>query len=223
MKQNHRSGAPFGVRRTFVGVLLAATAILVVLSATAWACVPDPPPCRAGVSSDNGNWWTDPASDTLRICQDGEWVYYGPGTEDPPCDSPFTEGKTWRDGVRGLDLECQNLGKDLGYRWIPFPDITPEGQTSLDCWGHWAVKVARDGGRSTTLRMAFGDGSSQTRVVAQGSGTTTLYFNHYFAPPGGGGQDTTIQRATVMETGAWDQSMTYHIDSTTNRAARAPR
>lgn len=42
-------------RRGLVWALLAAAAIVVALAATAWACVPDTPQCREGVSGDDGN------------------------------------------------------------------------------------------------------------------------------------------------------------------------
>lgn len=194
-------------RRGLVWVLLAAAAIVVALAATAWACVPDRPQCREGVSSDDGNWWTDPATDTLRICENGVWEYYAPGSEEPPCnDSLLTYQKVWTDGVRGIESRCE-LTPD-GYRWVRTIDLTPYSQTTADCNANWSVEVLRDPTRSITVRMDFGDGSSDTRTVTQGTGLITVYFYHFF-PLETVGQ-TLTQTATIVERGAGDQSTTYH-------------
>ncbi len=99
-----------------------------------------------------------------------------------------------------------------GWRWVPIPDITPFLQETWDCWAYWDVKVLMDPDRSTILRMAFGDGSAEDRTIPQGSGTTTISFQHYFDP----GTIETVQRATVLETGYFDQSTTYHHLTTTS-------
>lgn len=200
---DHRS------RRTLTGGLLLIAAITLILATNAWACNPDPPPCRA-TGQDDGSWWTDPATDTLRVCFGGTWIYHAPGTEEPPC-RPGEVGNTWRDGrYGGGDYDCQDLGPNFGQRWVPLPDITPEVHTTDDaCYATWTITVPQDPLRSTTVRFDFGDGYSTTRAVPQGSATTTLTVSHDFDRSSEG--QTLAQRATVVETGKYDDSLTDHL------------
>lgn len=121
-----------------------------------------------------------------------------PGTARPPL-----TGTDWYWGR--LNLENAAL-----------PAISPGDQTAdANCRAEWSIQVAKNPDRPTTLRMAFGDGSSETRTILQGSGSTTVSFVHEF-PSGeydSGGEWT--QRATLLETGAFDESHTTH-NSTTN-------
>lgn len=143
----------------------------------------------------------------MRICENGVWEYYGPGSEEPPCnDDLLTYQKVWTDGVRGIESRCE-LTPD-GYDWVPTIDLTPYFQTTSDCGADWGVDVLRDPTRSITVRMDFGDGSSQSRTVAPGSGLVTVYFYRSF-PLETMGENMT-QTATIVERGAGAQSTTYH-------------
>lgn len=198
------------VNRYLTVLFMLVAGVPLILAATAWACNPEPPPCdRSGIH--DGNYWSDPTTDTLRVCFQGQWIYVAEGTEEPDC-RPGEEGNTWRDGrYGGADRECQDLGPSFGHRWVDLLDIYPEMQTSYDCYAEWDLTVPQDPSRSTSVRMDFGDGLSETRTVLRGSGTTSMTFTHYYEPYTTYGE--IHQRATIVETGVYDDVITDHVST----------
>lgn len=61
------------------------------------------------------------------------------------------------------------------------------------------VTVQEDPSRALTVQLAYGDGTSDSRVVPAGSGEATVSFSHRW--PRSQQSLTFYQRATVVETG----------------------
>lgn len=93
-------------------------------------------------------------------------------------------------------------------RPAPAPTIIPTHEPVLVgyCTQCYAVVVPQDPTGPTTLVMDYGDGTSESFRIAQGSGFVTVAACHGFPEPGG----TYLQRATIVETGAWSVSVTQH-------------
>jgi hypothetical protein len=74
--------------------------------------------------------------------------------------------------------------------------------------GHYSVSVSMDPARVTTMRMSYGDGTSETVAVPQGTGRTTVFFAHDFSGTGQGG--VWLQQAMVLETNETGDALTLH-------------
>lgn len=88
-------------------------------------------------------------------------------------------GQTARD-KKGWKL----LSRKIYQKFSSGPEVSPSSQwvSLLQETASWSVTVERDPNWDETLVFRFGDGSSETRAVAQGTGTATLSFSHaYYA------------------------------------------
>ncbi|HVE46664.1 MAG TPA: right-handed parallel beta-helix repeat-containing protein [Acidimicrobiales bacterium] len=106
----------------------------------------------------------------------------------------FPDGKSyhlWGETTR--PEEARNVAAYSGPEPVV---ITPPAQTTSSS-ASWTVKAGQDTTRTTTLKMEYGDGASETRSIPQGSSTSTFTFSHTFSATG-----TYGQTATIVETGA---------------------
>jgi hypothetical protein len=99
------------------------------------------------------------------------------------------------------------------FQWVPMrPSVAPQWQEAY-CYASWTVTVPA-ASQPLTLVMAFGDGASETRTVPPGTRPITFTFTHEFDI--GSLWSTLTQRATVQESGLYDEAETWH-GSTTNQ------
>ncbi len=146
--------------------------------------------------SDDGNggpptWKCVPfigASDAdARDCEDQLNGSGGSGGDSPPSISPQAQGSVP----------------------VPMPAVVvpPLIGVSGRCMASYVVTVAKDPTRLTTLRMEYGDGTfPETRTVPQGTGSIDFSFSHDFT----GSDGVFVQKATVVETGAYGEAITVH-------------
>lgn len=106
----------------------------------------------------------------------------------PPynCDASRDGQVVWSDG---WTWECRNVGGF--YRWVPLgPGYRATFrcvQNPVPCFGNgrggtytWTVYAPQNPYQSSSATVTWGDGSSSTQTVPQGSGSSTLYFTHYY-------------------------------------------
>ncbi len=55
--------------------------------------------------------------------------------------------------------------------------------------------------------MQFGDGTEERDQIPQGDGYVTVIFSHVFPT----GTNSYVQRATIVETGRYSESVTHHL------------
>lgn len=81
------------------------------------------------------------------------------------------------------------------------------------------MSVARNATRPTTLRMDFGDtgvfAQIETRTIPQGTGSVSFTFSHEFNPSIFHSEPLLVQEATVMETRATGEAVTFHPATST--------
>lgn len=190
-------------RRTHIRRLLSCLAILAValmlLPQLAHAATP-PGPCHAGR---DGETWSDPdepgAGGEYRCTKPmpgfpgaGEWGWYKvfpPFTRHPADPTPSANGRPV--------LESASIQYELRY----------------DAVTSYQVSVRQDPGRALTLVMDYGDGSSETVRIPQGTGTTVVAFSHsFYHPPVQNGPSAGhyTQTVTILETVFSDSSVTVH-------------
>lgn len=94
----------------------------------------------------------------------------------------------------------------------PAPAVAGGGAGA--CAGAYAVTVAMDPSRPTTLRMDYGDTGAfsqiETRTIPQGTGSVSFRFTHEFNPSIFHPEPFVVQKATVVETGASGKAYTLH-------------
>ncbi len=87
--------------------------------------------------------------------------------------------------------------------------IVPREQAAdpLTCQATYKVTVAMDPSAATTLLMQFGDGTEARTTIPQGNRFKTVVFSHVFPT----GTHSYVQRATIVETGRYSESVTHHL------------
>lgn len=202
-------------------VALLLTGVLLTASAPAYAVPPDVP----GSGNIEGRWfckWDTGGNSVLRcydrlrlsewdcspvgdawICRQMGGAAAEPGDQDAvedalgrnPSDIPPRPGSAAAVEIRPTEQRA--------------PQLTP-GST---CEGRYTVVVRQDPTRSTTLHMAFGDGSSRVFTVPQGTGWIQFDFSHVFTSlftDAAGYDPIAVQKATVLETSYAALSVTRH-------------
>lgn len=94
-----------------------------------------------------------------------------------------------------------------------FRNAEVQYELAYNAFTTYQVEVEQDPARPLTLHMDYGDGSSETVSVPQGSSTMVVTLSHNFyhpETPGGPHFGTYTQTATVLETGFRDTSTTIH-------------
>lgn len=127
-------------------------------------------------------------------------------------DPPGYRGESRINPETGAFEVCEDVSDPTSpvrdFQWRPLrPDITPEWQQAI-CYASWTVTVPRAASQSFTLVMAFGDGASETRTVPPGTQPITFTFTHDFDMDSF--LSTLTQRATVQESGLYDEAATWH-------------
>lgn len=106
--------------------------------------------------------------------------------------------------VVGSSTQQVNASGSGGPSASPGYQIAPSSTCRLDL----RVVAPRSASFGLTLRMDYGDGKSESRAISPGSGTVSFYFSHVLQGPADG--QRYVQRATVLETGRYAQTVTYH-------------
>jgi hypothetical protein len=185
--------------RHLLRCLLAIAAILVSWPQLAHAETP-PGPCHEGRDGEPWSDADDPGAGGDYECKKplpgfpgaGEWGWYKvypPYTRHPADPTP---------GSNGQPL---------------FVSPSVQYETTYDAVTTYEVFVREDPARPLTLVMDYGDGSSESVTIAQGSGTTVVTFSHNFYHPefpDGPSYGSYTQTATVLQTGFSDVSTTIH-------------
>jgi len=112
------------------------------------------------------------------------------------------------DTAYGKCGEAADDPNDPGFPFVP-PMIVPREQAAdpLTCRATYKVTVAMDPSAATTLSMRFGDGTEERDQIPQGDGFVTVVFSHVFPT----GTKSYVQRATIVETGRYSESVTHHL------------
>lgn len=202
---------PSGAAHPHMRILLACIGIILGLALSV-AAVSDsakaagPPPTGDGYEC-------FPRADGSYLCVD-----YDSG-ESFICSVDNGSGWTCRDldgnrtpGARDFEDRLNNPGQARA--GVPSPSPATQS-TGGGCGGSWSVAVTRSSHRLLTLLVDYGDGTSESRIVSQGSGSEVLSFSHLFAGEPDG--QSYVQRFTVRETGKFAATTTYH-GTTTNLA-----
>ena len=108
---------------------------------------------------------------------------------------------------RATIVETGQYGEAITRVNRPQPELIPPEQTA-DPYGlaSYDVRVPGDPSGETTLRMEFGDGAVETRVIPASSDFSTFHFDHSFPWDN---TNTYAQRATIVETAEYDDAVTY--------------
>lgn len=186
-------------------VLVASILLLPARAAEAWG--PGPPPCNPG------DRWKDPSDGKTKECNARrEWVDTGLDYPEPnEGEICLQEGQEFFK-ANGSTMICELTG--TGLRWIlrEPPNVSPTPKTQFTdsaCWAVWSVTVARSSTVTLTLRVYYGNGASETRTVAPGSGYQSFSFSHYFPRSWDGIR--YVQRFQIVDTGQYDETSTVHL------------
>ena len=88
------------------------------------------------------------------------------------------------------------------------PSPTPAAQATTGCQASWRVTAPESASQPTTLSVSYGDGSSETRAIPQGSGFVTFSFSHMY--PGNPDGKTYFQWFSILQTEKFNVTSTIH-------------
>ena len=106
----------------------------------------------------SGTYWSCTLGSSGWMCD------YIMGPKPKPGDRQILEGLLWTDPVD-----------------IPPDPQPPDQATGLSCLASWTVSEAESATQALTVSVSFGDGTSATYAIPQGTGIYTFYPEHMFA------------------------------------------
>ncbi len=138
------------------------------------------------------------------------------------CTSPPGEIGAWRyDGGQNQWFVCTEVSPGT-FTWRPasgepnapaFASPDEQWERQYNAVTEYTVSVRQNPGGPLTLVMDYGDGTSETAIIPQGSSYTAVQFTHnFYYPefPGGSSYGVFTQTATILESGLSDSSTTIH-------------